>query len=175
MSFKKCTRKKDSGGVIWRCVGLYGLSTGSANWHRSSVGRASERYAENLGSNPSECHIINLFRCVLSFSATLAKRWKVQFRLGLAIKLKNIDSNYGKQISKNTILNKLNHMWTSIEKTTVNKKKYVVQNVHTKERWRRSDLKMCMLIRIFSGSTNWHRSSVGRASTRYAEGPVLKS
>ena len=30
-----------------------------------------------LGLNPSECHIFNLFRCVLSFSATLAKRWKV--------------------------------------------------------------------------------------------------
>ena len=38
-----------------------------------------------LGSNPGECHIYNLFRCVLFFSATLAKRWKVQFRLGLAI------------------------------------------------------------------------------------------
>ena len=37
-----------------------------------------------LGSNPSERHIVNLFRCVLYFSATLAKRWKVQFRLGLA-------------------------------------------------------------------------------------------
>ena len=42
-------------------------------------------YIKVLGSNPSECHIFNLFRCVLSFSATLAKRWKVQFRLGLAI------------------------------------------------------------------------------------------
>ena len=31
------------------------------------------------------CHIFNLFRCVLSFSASLAKCWKVQFRLGLAI------------------------------------------------------------------------------------------
>ena len=29
--------------------------------------------------HPSECHILYLFRCVLSFSATLAKRWKVQF------------------------------------------------------------------------------------------------
>ena len=38
-----------------------------------------------LGSNPSERHIFYLFRCVLSFSATLANRWKVQFRLGLAI------------------------------------------------------------------------------------------
>ena len=40
---------------------------------------------KDLGSNPSECHIFNLFHCVLSFSATLAKRWKVQFRLGLAM------------------------------------------------------------------------------------------
>ena len=39
---------------------------------------------KDLGSNPSERHIVNLFRCVLSFSATLAKRWKVQFRLVLA-------------------------------------------------------------------------------------------
>ena len=38
---------------------------------------------KELGSNPSERHIVNLFRCVLSFSATLAKRWKVQFRLVL--------------------------------------------------------------------------------------------
>ena len=38
-----------------------------------------------LGSNPGECHIFYLFRFVLSFSATLAKRWKAQFRLGLAI------------------------------------------------------------------------------------------
>ena len=43
------------------------------------------RYAKGPGFNPSECHIFYLFRCVLSFSATLAKRWKVQFRLGLAI------------------------------------------------------------------------------------------
>ena len=61
---------------------------------------------KDLGSNPSECHILSLFRCVLAFSATLAKRWKVQFRLGLAKKtLDNIDSNNGIQISKkNTIL-----------------------------------------------------------------------
>ena len=31
-----------------------------------------------------------LFRCVLSFSATLAKRWKIQFRQGLQ-KFKNAD------------------------------------------------------------------------------------
>ena len=47
------------------------------------------RYDLNPGpsaSNPSMCHIFKLFRCILSFSATLAKRWKVQFRLGLAKK-----------------------------------------------------------------------------------------
>ena len=70
----------------------------------------------DLGSNPSECHIFYLFRCVLSFSAALAKRWKVQFRLMLAVKLNNIDSNNGKQISQNTILIKLNQLWSSIEK-----------------------------------------------------------
>ena len=37
-----------------------------------------------LGSNLSGCHIFNLFRCILSFSANLVKRWMVQFRLGLA-------------------------------------------------------------------------------------------
>ena len=41
---------------------------------------------KDLGSNPSECHIFYLIRCILSFSATMAKRWKVQFRLGLANK-----------------------------------------------------------------------------------------
>ena len=59
---------------------------------------------KDLGSNPSECHIFNLFRCVLSFFATMAMRWKVQFRLGLAKTLNNIDSNNGIQISqKNNI------------------------------------------------------------------------
>ena len=55
---------------------------------------------KDLGSNPSERHIVNLFRCVLSFSATLAKRWKVQFRLGLAKNFNNVDSYNGIQISK---------------------------------------------------------------------------
>ena len=30
------------------------------------MGKASARQAEDLGSNPSECQIFNLFRCVLS-------------------------------------------------------------------------------------------------------------
>ena len=33
---------------------------------RSLVGKASARRAEDLGSNPSECHIFYLFRCLLS-------------------------------------------------------------------------------------------------------------
>ena len=33
---------------------------------RSLVGNASARQAEDLGSNPSECQIYHLFRCVLS-------------------------------------------------------------------------------------------------------------
>ena len=32
----------------------------------SLVGKASARQAEDLGSNPSECQIFHLFRCVLS-------------------------------------------------------------------------------------------------------------
>ena len=51
---------------------------------------------KDLGSNPSECHIINLFRCVLSFSATLAKRWKVSTEVSK--KLSNVDSDNGMQI-----------------------------------------------------------------------------
>ena len=38
------------------------------------VGRRRDM-PKDLGSNPSESHIFYLFRCVLSFSATLAKRW----------------------------------------------------------------------------------------------------
>ena len=38
-----------------------------AHWHRSLVGKVSARQAEDLGSNPSECQIFHLFRCVLSF------------------------------------------------------------------------------------------------------------
>ena len=39
---------------------------------------------KDLSSNPSERHIVNLFRCVLYLSTTLAKRWKVLFRLFFA-------------------------------------------------------------------------------------------
>ena len=75
-----------------------------------------------LGSNPGECHIFYLFRCVLSFSATLAMRWKVQFRLGLAINSITLILITAYQYPRNTILNKQNQLWTSIEKSTVNNK-----------------------------------------------------
>ena len=55
---------------------------------------------KDLCSNPGVCHVFNLFRCVLSFSATLAKRWKAQFRLGLAKTLKSFYSNNGILISQ---------------------------------------------------------------------------
>ena len=55
------------------------------------MGRASARQAEDLGSNPSECQIF-LFVPLSSFlSATIAKRWKVQFRQGFA-QFNNVDS-----------------------------------------------------------------------------------
>ena len=57
-----------------------------------------------LGSSLGECHIINLFRCVLSFSATLAKRWKVQFRLGLAINSTTLILITAYKYPNNTIL-----------------------------------------------------------------------
>ena len=53
-----------------------------------TVAQLEERWRDKpkvLGSNPGECHSFYLFRCVLSFSATLAIHWKVQFRLGLSI------------------------------------------------------------------------------------------
>ena len=54
------------------------------------MGKASARQSEDLGSNPSECHIFYVpLRSF--FSATLAKRWKVQFRQGFA-QLNNVDS-----------------------------------------------------------------------------------
>ena len=90
---------------------------------------------KDLGSNPCECHILILFRCVLSFAATLAKRWKVQFRLGLAKTLNNIDSNNGIQISKKEYYaNEIESTVDFHRKNTVNKKKNVVQKIHTKER-----------------------------------------
>ena len=54
--------------------------------------------------SPSVCHVFYLLRCVLSFSATLAKRWKVQFRLGLAINSTTLILITAYQYPNNTIL-----------------------------------------------------------------------
>ena len=82
---------------------------------------------KDLGSNPSECHIFYLFRCVLSFSASLAKRWKVQFRMGLAKTLNNIDSNNGIQISKKEYHTKEIESTVDIYRNnTVNKKEIYI-------------------------------------------------
>ena len=79
---------------------------------------------KDLGLNTSECRIFYLFHCVLSFSATLAMRWKVQFRLGLAKTLSKIDSNNGLLISKREYY--ANEIESTVEihrKDSVNKQK----------------------------------------------------
>ena len=95
---------------------------------------------KDLGSNSSECHFY-LFRCVLSFSATLAKRWNAQFRLGLAMNstmliqitaFKYQRNNYAKEIESTVDIHR---------KNTVNKEKRR-SKVHTKDRKRRSELEM---------------------------------
>ena len=91
---------------------------------------------KDLGSNPGECHIFTLFRCVLSFSATLAKRWKVHYRLGIAknsmlieiTAYKYIKKYYSKEIESTVDIHR---------KNTVNKEK-CRSKVRTKERNRRS-------------------------------------
>ena len=49
----------------------------------SLVGRASVRHSEYLGSNPSECQILNLFRCVLSSLLPLRSVGRSNFDKGL--------------------------------------------------------------------------------------------
>ena len=59
------------------------LNSGSDHWHRSLVGKASARQAEDLGSNPSECQIFHLFRCVLSSLLPLRRVGRAIFDKGL--------------------------------------------------------------------------------------------
>ena len=49
------------------------------------VGKATARQAEDLGSNPSECHIFYLFRCVLSSLLPLRSVRRSNFDKGLHI------------------------------------------------------------------------------------------
>ena len=95
---------------------------------------------KDLGSNTSECHFY-LFRCVLSFSATLAKRWNAQFRLVLA-------KNSTMLIQITTYKYQKNLYAKEIESTVDIRRKYTVDKEkcrskdHAKERERRSELEM---------------------------------
>ena len=95
---------------------------------------------KDLGSNSSECHFY-LFRCVLSFSATLAKRWNAQFRLGLSMNstmliqitaFKYRENYYAKDIESSVDIRR---------KYTVDKEKCRSKD-HAKERERLSELEM---------------------------------
>ena len=95
---------------------------------------------KDLGSNTSECHFY-LFRCVLSLSATLAKRWNAQFRLVLA-------KNSTMLIQITTYKYKKNYYAKEIESTvdirrknTVDKEKCRSKD-HAKERERRIELEI---------------------------------
>ena len=96
---------------------------------------------KDLGSNPSERHIVNLFRCVLSFSATLAKRWKVQFRLWLANKSTILIQLTAYKYQKNYYAKEIEST-VDIHIKNIVKKGKCRSKVHTKKRERRSDLEM---------------------------------
>ena len=96
---------------------------------------------KDLGSNPSERHIVHLFRCVLYYSATLAKRWKVQFRLWLANKSTILIQLTAYKYQKNYYAKEIESTVDIHIKNIVNKGK-CRSKVHTKERERRSDLEM---------------------------------
>ena len=95
---------------------------------------------KDLGSNSSECHFY-LFRCVLSFSATLAKRWNAQFRLGLSM-------NSTMLIQITAFKYRENYYAKNIESSVDIRRKYTVNKgkcrskVHTKESELLSDLEM---------------------------------
>ena len=96
---------------------------------------------KDLVSNPRECHIVNLFRCVLTFSATLAKRWKVQFRLGLAKNSTMLIQITAYKYQKNYYAKEIESTVDIRRKNTVDKEK-CRSNDHAKERERRSELEM---------------------------------
>ena len=64
----------------------------SCHWHPWHSGYCiGTRKAGDLGSTPSECHIVLFVPLRPFFYAALAMRWKVQFRKGLR-KFNNVDS-----------------------------------------------------------------------------------
>ena len=96
---------------------------------------------KDLGSNPSERHIVNFFRCVLSFSATLAKRWKVQFLLGLAKNSTMLIQITAYKYQKNYYAKEIESIVDIRRKNTVDKEKCRSKD-HAMERERRSELEI---------------------------------
>ena len=96
---------------------------------------------KDLGSNLSERHIVNLFRCVLYFSATLAKRLKVQFRLGLVNNSTNFIQITAYKYQENDYAKEIESTVDIHIKNIFNKGK-CRSKIHKQERERRSDLEM---------------------------------
>ena len=59
------------------------LNANLANWKRSIVGIASARQSMDMGSNPSEYQILDLFRCVLFSLLPLRSVGRSNFNKGL--------------------------------------------------------------------------------------------
>ena len=67
---------------------------------------------KDLGSNPGECHIFYLFRCVF-FLCYTGEALEGPISTGVSNKLNIIDSNNGILMSENTILYMSRHPWHS--------------------------------------------------------------
>ena len=91
-------------------------NSGSAGWHRSLVGRSLARQAEDLGSYPSECQIINLFRCVLSSLLPLRSVRRSNFDKGLHNLIKLIKKRYKIIIKMKLLYYKMESTVDSYEK-----------------------------------------------------------
>ena len=66
--------------VHWPKIRL--LNANLANWNRRIVGIASARQSVDMGSNPSEYQILDLFRCVLSSLLPLRSVGRSNFNKG---------------------------------------------------------------------------------------------
>ena len=95
---------------------------------------------KDLGSNTNECHFY-LFRCVLSLSATLAKRWNAQFRLVLAKNSTMLIQITTYKYQKNYYAKEIESTVDIRRKNTVDKEKCRSKD-HAKERERRIELEI---------------------------------
>ena len=98
-------------------------NSGSVHWHRSLVGKASARQAEDLGSNPRVCQIFYLSRCVLSSLLPLRSVERSNFYKGLH----NLTTLIRKR-HKNNVINEvaiLHKQWTVMRKETLLARQYV--------------------------------------------------